>query len=218
VGIDIDRLSLMLIVGQPKSSAQYIQVSGRVGRRWHERPGLVVTLLNPRRPRDRSHYERFREFHQSIYAAVEPASVTPFAPSAVDRGMPGLITAAVRSRVAPGDESTPYRTPEHLLDRVRSSIIERVRFVDPEEEDRVASVVERRLNELRNWGRTRWDDRDGSDDSDEMIIAASDDAAASPNVHHWRVMQSLRSVDAECEVMPIVFSDEEDESLEEVQT
>ena len=216
VGIDIDRLSLMLIVGQPKSAAQYIQVSGRVGRRWQERPGLVVTLLNPRRPRDRSHYERFREFHQSIYAAVEPASVTPFAPSAVDRGMPGLITAAVRSRVGPGDPSTPYRTPEELLERVSSSILRRVRFVDPEEEDRVAKVIARRLSELRNWGRTRWDDRDGSDDSEAMIVAASDDIAASPHVHHWRVMQSLRSVDAECEVMPIVFSEDDDAATEEV--
>ena len=217
VGIDIDRLSLMLIVGQPKSAAQYIQVSGRVGRRWQERPGLVVTLLNPRRPRDRSHYERFREFHQSIYAAVEPASVTPFAPSAVDRGMPGLITAAVRSRVGSGAPSTPYETPEALLDRIRATIIERVRFVDPEEEARVAKVVTRRLNELRNWGRTRWDARDTKDDSEVMIVAASDDMSASPQVDHWRVMQSLRSVDAECEVMPIVFAeDEDDEALQEV--
>jgi hypothetical protein len=217
VGIDIDRLSLMLIVGQPKSAAQYIQVSGRVGRRWHERPGLVVTLLNPRRPRDRSHYERFREFHQSIYAAVEPASVTPFAPSAVDRGMPGLITAAVRSRVGPGDPSTPYRTPDEVIERVRTAIIERVRFVDPEEEDRVAKVLTRRLNELRNWGRTRWDERDDSDDSEVMIVAASDDIASSPQADRWRVMQSLRSVDAECEVMPIVFSEEEDAAQQEVE-
>lgn len=218
VGIDIDRLSLMLIVGQPKSAAQYIQVSGRVGRRWQERPGLVVTLLNPRRPRDRSHYERFREFHQSIYAAVEPASVTPFAPSAVDRGLPGLITAAVRSRVAPGDDSTPYRTSDALLEHVRSSILERVRFVDPEEEERVAKVVTRRIDELKHWGRTRWDSRDGSDDSEVMIVASSDDMAANPQASHWRVMQSLRNVDAECEVMPIVFAeDEDDEAPQEVE-
>lgn len=215
VGIDIDRLSLMLIVGQPKSSAQYIQVSGRVGRRWQERPGLVVTLLNPRRPRDRSHYERFREFHQTLYAAVEPASVTPFAPSAVDRGIPSLITAAVRSRVGSEEGATPYRTPDSLIERVRSMVLARVRFVDPEEEERVARVLGQRLDELRLWERTRWDDRGGTDDSAVMIVPASDEHGAKPPAHQWRVMQSLRNVDAECEVAPILFRDAMDEGVED---
>lgn len=207
VGIDIDRLSLMLIVGQPKSSAQYIQVSGRVGRRWHDRPGLVVTLLNPRRPRDRSHYERFREFHQSLYAAVEPASVTPFAPSAVDRGMPSLVTAAIRTRVGADEADVPYRTPDALLARVRELVLGRVRFVDIEEEPRVAKVLDRRLKELKAWERTRWDERDKGEDSTVMIVPAADNHGARPPVDHWRVMQSLRSVDAECEVAPILFKD-----------
>ena len=207
VGIDIDRLSLMLVVGQPKSSAQYIQVSGRVGRRWQERPGLVVTLLNPRRPRDRSHYERFREFHESLYAAVEPASVTPFAPSAVDRGMPSVVTAAIRMRVGPNEAGEPYRTPDTLLARIRDLVLERVRFVDVDEEPRVAKVLDRRLKELKAWERTRWDERDKRDDSTVMIVPAVDEHGARPPVDHWRVMQSLRSVDAECEVAPILFRD-----------
>src|SRR5262249_16797387 len=82
VGVDIDRLSLMLIVGQPKTTAQYIQVAGRVGRRWWDAPGLVVTLLSPSKPRDRSHYEKFRTTHERLYSEVEPTSVTPFSPPA----------------------------------------------------------------------------------------------------------------------------------------
>jgi hypothetical protein len=73
--------------------------------------------------------------------------------------------------------------------------------------------VTRRLNELKHWGRTRWDSRDGSDDSEVMIVASSDDMAANPQASHWRVMQSLRNVDAECEVMPIVFAEDEDDEV-----
>ena len=76
----------MVVLGQPKTAAEYIQATSRVGRD-DERPGLVVTLLNVHRPRDRSHYERFEAWHESFYRAVEATSVTPFSPRAIDRGI-----------------------------------------------------------------------------------------------------------------------------------
>jgi hypothetical protein len=93
VGVDIDRLGLMVIAGQPKSTSEYIQASSRVGR---QHPGLVVTCFNVRRPRDRSHYERFGSYHQSFYRYVEATSLTPFSGPALDRGLPGTLVAMVR--------------------------------------------------------------------------------------------------------------------------
>jgi hypothetical protein len=100
VGLDITRLGLMVCFGQPKTSAEYIQATSRVGRD-DARPGLVVTILNLNRPRDRSHYERFSAFHQTFYRSVEATSVTPFSPRALDRGLAGTLIALARLGHAP---------------------------------------------------------------------------------------------------------------------
>ncbi len=95
VGLDITRLGLMVVLGQPKTTAEYIQTTSRVGRD-PNKPGLIVTLFNVHRPRDRSHYERFEAYHQSFYRAVEVTSVTPFSPRAVDRVLPAVVVALAR--------------------------------------------------------------------------------------------------------------------------
>jgi hypothetical protein len=100
VGLDITRLGLMVVLGQPKTSAEYIQATSRVGRD-PERPGLVVTLLNIHKPRDRSHYERFCAYHESFYRAVEATSVTPFSSRALDRGLAGTLVGLARLGHAP---------------------------------------------------------------------------------------------------------------------
>jgi len=95
VGLDITRLGLMVVLGQPKTSAEYIQATSRVGRD-ADKPGLVVSLLNVHKPRDRSHYEHFGAYHGSFYRAVEATSVTPFSPRAIDRALVGALVALVR--------------------------------------------------------------------------------------------------------------------------
>jgi hypothetical protein len=100
VGLDITRLGLMVVLGQPKTSAEYIQATSRVGRDVRgtpaDKPGLVVTVLNIHRPRDRSHYERFTFYHETFYRSVEASSVTPFSPRALDRGLAGTLVALAR--------------------------------------------------------------------------------------------------------------------------
>ncbi len=93
VGVDISRLGLMVMNGQPRTVAEYIQASSRVGR---STPGLVVTLHNLFRPRDRSHFERFTSFHEAFYRMVEASTVTPFSSRAVDRGLAAITVALAR--------------------------------------------------------------------------------------------------------------------------
>ena len=95
VGLDITRLGLMVILGQPKTTSEYIQASSRVGRD-DKRPGLVIVLLNPNRPRDQSYYERFKFWHSTFYKDVEATSVTPYAVRALERSLPSICIAMAR--------------------------------------------------------------------------------------------------------------------------
>ncbi|MGJ8720438.1 MAG: DISARM system helicase DrmA [Salinibacterium amurskyense] len=108
VGVDVPRLGLMLVVGQPKNTAEYIQASSRVGRE-SKKPGLVVTLANRSRPRDMAHYEQFEHYHDTFYAHVEALSVTPFSDAALERGLTGVLVSAAR---AADERSTPSLSPE----------------------------------------------------------------------------------------------------------
>ncbi|MCK6470898.1 MAG: DISARM system helicase DrmA [Planctomycetes bacterium] len=93
VGVDVLRLGLMAVNGQPKSTAEYIQATSRVGRFF---PGLVCTVLTWSRPRDLSHYETYEHYHATFYKHVEAQSVTPFAPRALDRGLTGTMVSCLR--------------------------------------------------------------------------------------------------------------------------
>lgn len=94
VGIDIPRLALMLMVGQPKTTAEYIQATSRVGR--GDNNGIVVTLFRSNRARDRSHFETFRGYHEALYRSVEPTSVTPWSLASRDRSLAGALVALIR--------------------------------------------------------------------------------------------------------------------------
>ena len=158
VGLDIPRLGLMVVLGQPKTHAEYIQATSRVGRD-DDRPGLVVTLLNIHKPRDRSHYERFRHYHETFYRSVEVGSVTPFSARALDRGFAGALVGLARHAQP---ELTPPQGVERIADvraalerRLLDAFLERVRqqpFADEDErEERLRSVQNRVVDLLDSW-------------------------------------------------------------------
>jgi len=133
VGVDIQRFGLMLVTGQPKTSAEYIQATSRVGR---QTPGLIVTLFNWSRPRDMSHYERFRTFHSMMYRHVEAGSVTPYSARARDKGLHAVYVAVLRLLLPgmAGNTGVQNFDPQNPLAlEARQYLIDRARRNDPEE-------------------------------------------------------------------------------------
>lgn len=154
VGLDILRLGLMVVLGQPKACAEYIQATSRVGRD-RDRPGLVVALLNLHKPRDRSHYERFVTWHESFYREVEPASVTPFAARALDRALAAVLVGLCRqgeTELNPpgGAAAMPHVRPR--LDALLELLVARARDHAPhlasEEIDTLVNEVRSRCSDL----------------------------------------------------------------------
>lgn len=117
VGVDVPRLASMIVVGQPKATAEYIQATSRVGRR-ADGPGLVITVYNWARPRDLSHYESFAQYHATFYRHVEPLSVTPFSERALDKGLTGVLVAAIRHGDQdwnPNPGARAFARPDHRI-------------------------------------------------------------------------------------------------------
>ena len=113
VGLDIPRLGLMVVQGQPKAAAEYIQATSRVGR-LPSKPGLIAVILNLHKPRDRAHFEQFGAFHASFYRAVEATSVTPWAARALDRSLAAVCVAIIRHIDA---DLTPEIAVRRLVER-----------------------------------------------------------------------------------------------------
>lgn len=127
VGMDIDRLGLMVVTGQPKQSAEYIQATSRIGRKL---PGLVITVFNPYRPRDLSHYENFVGYHSQLYRYVEGTTATPFSARARDRVLHAVVVSLLRLRneVMAGNRgaSSIQSISDDIINEARKIIVERV--------------------------------------------------------------------------------------------
>lgn len=199
VGVDIDRLSLMTVVGQPKTTSQYIQVTGRVGRRWWERPGLVVTLYGAAKPRDRSHFEKFRSYHEKLYAQVEPTSVTPFSAPALDRALHAIIAVYVRQKGNSRVAKNPYPCPVDFIKQLQEILLKRIEKVDPEEVPNFKKVFKKRLEQWKAWERRLWS-RTYRETEMSLLREAGAYVARPEAKLSWPTLLSMRNVDAECQI------------------
>ena len=146
VGVDIDRLGLMVVMGQPQGTSEYIQATSRVGR---QSPGLIATVFNPGRSRDRSHYESFLTYHSALYRQVESTSVTPFSSRARDRALHAVFVALCRMTVpglGPDSGAGLIGDYPEEVSRVEEVILERVRSVSPAEVDATRDELNAILN------------------------------------------------------------------------
>ena len=209
VGIDVSRLGLMAVVGQPKTTSEYIQATSRVGRR---HPGLVIPIYNTGKPRDRSHYEHFRSFHASIYRHVEPTSVTPFAAPVRERALHALLISLVRYWGPPETRERPQPFPNaDLIENIRSVIEERVTNIDSDEQ----ALTLKYFDELVDrWQRVLPPIYGGFGPSSDIPLMYP--AGAEPLEEwigrSWSTPSSMRNVDASCEAETIRQYPESDEA------
>ena len=153
----------MGVIGQPKTTAQYIQATGRVGRTLGK-PGLILTLYNTGKPRDRSIYEQFRSYHSRIYSRVEPSSVTPFTQPVLERALHAVLCAWIR-QTAPLDQIfNPLPIPRNEFENAKNGLLERINLLgSPSDEEKrksikiLESLLNQRKREWENSSARRWE-------------------------------------------------------------
>ena len=214
VGVDVPRLGLMLVVGQPKNTAEYIQASSRVGRD-ASKPGLVVSLANWSRPRDMAHFEQFQHYHETFYAQVESLSVTPYSDTAMERGLTGVLVSV--ARVTQAVDGAPSLSAEvgagqilHRLPVVDALVKQLVARAEPAVEES-ESADRMRLKLLQRMD--RWHEKANEVEGDLVyerrpknkvtwpLLISPEDQVAKPADRVFVVANSMREVQPEINLL-----------------
>lgn len=204
VGLDVPRLGLMTVAGQPKTTSEYIQATSRVGRNAGDAPGIVFVLYRPGRPRDKSHYEHFKEYHSKLYCSVEPTSVTPFSAPVRERALHAIMIGMMRLENTDAYNSgAPVLPNDAILAHVEQVIRSRITDVDPDELNETMVRYEERLSEWKAWHPALWNperNRDWSFTDDvPLMFGAGEHPNEAWGKHGFETPTSMRSVDASCE-------------------
>jgi len=202
VGVDIPRLGLMTVIGQPKTTSEYIQATSRVGRS-KKGPGLVFTVYNCSKPRDRSHFEHFQEYHSKIYSKVEPTSVTPFSAPARERGLHAILVGLIRFYSTDQSAVTPRPFPQNeIIERVTQIIFDRVHLIDDDEYEKTLELIEEKLDYWKNelplvYGSF------GQQTNIPLMYPAGTNPSEDIKARAWSTPTSMRNVDSTCEAYVI---------------
>lgn len=201
VGVDIPRLGLMAVIGQPKTTSEYIQATSRVGRS-KKGPGLVLTIYNCSKPRDRSHYEHFQEYHSKIYSKVEPTSVTPFSPPARERALHAILIGLIRFYSEQNRELPNPFPRNEIIQKVREIIFRRVSGIDQDEIEKTVEMLERRLSQWQynlpivygSFNQT---------DNIPLMYPAGTNPPEQIKFRAWATPTSMRNTDSTCDAIII---------------
>jgi hypothetical protein len=197
VGVDVERLGLMVTAGQPKTTAEYIQATSRVGR---ASPGLVVDVYNWARPRDLSHYEMFEHYHDTFYQHVEALSLTPFATRALERGLSGVYVGMMRQMEGTFNANAAaglIKGTESLLTEVANLIRDRGTKA------MIKNAVGAEITQMADYRRDKWvkrattakDHRIGYRDDSEGVVGLLQHAGQTPQWQDFSCLDSLRDVE-----------------------
>jgi ADP-ribose pyrophosphatase YjhB (NUDIX family) len=204
VGVDIERLGLMAVAGQPKTTSEYIQASSRVGRSNHG-PGLVVTVYNWARPRDLSHYETFEHYHETFYKHVEALSVTPFSARALDRGLTGVLVALLRlqeARLNANEAAGQLQDTDPAMPGVIDRIVARAEHAmdDATVGALVRSMLMQRRDEWLARVHKQTDHKLGYREADQAVVGLLKQPDPSP-WDIWTCLNSLRDVEGSVDLL-----------------
>lgn len=206
VGVDIDRFGVMMINGQPKNTSEYIQASGRIGRKF---PGLIITTYNFLKPRDLSHYENFVYYHSTYHKNVEPVSLTPFSARARDRGLFGVLVSLLRLQ----DSLLAHRNSAGNFGKTNPRFTGLISSIITAFENRVSNI------ENEEWTRTKSDldvaldywDKMAKQHGTNLQYDENPNPFASKNPNGFNLMKSSSYTDPDSRFVPNSLRDAEEE-------